>query len=407
VNKIDFRRVGLVAGLFGLLIVYAILWLRMIASRSERTGADFIAFYAAGRVVQADGWSRVYEPELQQRFQEEQVGFALAPGQVLLYNHVPYLLPMLVPLVSQSYVASFVRWVLLLLLLCALGTIVIARLFRQAGWTPAETFWSGAGILTFFPLFVSLMNGQDTAFALLGLCLWLAGLLTRRDRLAGLGLALTMVRPHIAVMLAIPFLFRRQRVLAWFCAGSAMLGLVSIAILGRDGLRGFLDLLLVSAGGEWYGLKEPFMVNLIGLLWRVAPSLGAGTIHWIGWAGYALALGGLCALWWRSRDIGERQIALAVTVAVFFAPHLHYHDLTLLLVALAALMLGLVRGGFLDARRASPAPLAFSLALLLGSLVGILKLNLPYVLIAALLLAVLRPELLTSAGRSVSRKGEP
>ena len=43
------------------------------------------------------------------------------------------------------------------------------------------------------------------------------------------------------------------------------LGLVSLACLGWDGLRGFLDLLLVSAGGEWYGLKEPLMVDLIGL----------------------------------------------------------------------------------------------------------------------------------------------
>jgi len=169
-------------------------------------------------------------------------------------------------------------------------------------------------------------------FYIPGLCLYLAGFLTGRDWLAGVGLALTSIRPQVTVLLAVPFLFRRQKVFGWFCLAGGVLGGISLAAVGEEGLRGFLNLLLVSASGEWYGLKEPLMVNLVGLLWRIAPGLGANLIHWTGWVVYGITLIGLCILWRRTRLITETQIGLAIVLAVFTVPHLHYHDLTLLLV---------------------------------------------------------------------------
>jgi len=391
-KRVDFRRVFVIAGLLTLVIVYAVLWAQMISSSAERTGSDFIVFYTAGRIAQTDGAVHVYEPELQQDVQEAEVGFPLAPGQVLLYNHVPYLIPILTVLISGNYVASFIRWAVLLLALCVAGVCLLAGLLRRAGSGQAEVWVAAAGMLTFFPIFVSLMNGQDTAFTFFGLCLWLVGLLTGRDWLAGLGLALTTIRPHVTVLLAIPFLFRRQKVFGWFCVGAVVLGLISLLLLGFDGMRGFLDLLLVSASGEWYGLKEPVMVNLVGLLWRIAPGLGGEIIRMTGWAVYGLALVGLCVLWARSRDINEKHIGLAATLAVFAAPHLHYHDLTLLLVPLVAAQLVLVRGGFLRAREAGLAPLVVSFMLLFGSLIPALKYNVPYLVMILLILVVWFPE---------------
>ena len=54
-KRIDFRRVFVITGLTVLLIVYSVLWLRMISSRAERTGADFIVFYTAGHIAQTNG----------------------------------------------------------------------------------------------------------------------------------------------------------------------------------------------------------------------------------------------------------------------------------------------------------------------------------------------------------------
>ena len=90
-NRIDIRRVFVVSSLITLVIVYATLWLRMMGSQAERTGADFIGFYTAARITQNEGAGQIYIPELQQRIEQQLVGFELVPGQVLLFNHLPIL----------------------------------------------------------------------------------------------------------------------------------------------------------------------------------------------------------------------------------------------------------------------------------------------------------------------------
>ena len=390
-KRIDFRRVFVITGLTVLVIVYAVLWLRMISSRAERTGADFIVFYTAGHIAQTNGVENVYEPGLQQAVEQTLVGFQLVPGQVLLYNHVPYLIPILTMLISENYVTAFYRWAILLLIIFIAGTVLLARSLYRAGWAKADVWLAEAGILTFFPIFVSLLNGQDTAFLFFGSCLLLVGLCTGKDWLAGLGLALTTIRPQITVLLAIPFLFRRQKVIGWFGLGAGILGGLSLAILGVEGMRGFLNLLLVSASGVWYGLKEPAMVNLIGLLWRFVPGLGGDAIHWIGWVTYGMALIGLCVLWAHSREISEKQLGVVIIVSLFAVPHLHYHDLALLIVALLPGLVIFVRRGLLSARNASLAPLTISFFLLISSLVPQLKFNVPYLVMVLLFLMLCFP----------------
>ncbi len=402
-KRINFRRVFVFAGLTTLVIVYVLLWMRMISSPTERTGADFIVFFTAGRITQTDGAAHVYEPLLQQAVQQAEVGFQLAPGQVLLYNHVPYLIPILRILISGNYVVSFYHWAALLLALCIVGVVLLARVLRQAGWRQAEVWLAAAGMITFFPLFVSLLNGQDTAFTFFGLCLYLFGFLTGKDWLAGIGLALTSIRPQVTVLLAVPFLFRRQKVFGWFCAAAGVLGVLSLVILGVDGMRGFLSLLVVSAGGEWYGLKEPLMVNLVGLLWRVAPGLGDILIHWFGWAVYGSTLIGLCILWGRIRVITEKQIGLAIVLAIFVAPHLHYHDLALLLVALVAALLALVRSGFLYTHQAAIVPLALSVALLFSNFVSALEYNFPYLIMLLLVVVLYTPSVIFHSSKNQNR----
>jgi hypothetical protein len=218
--------------------------------------------------------------------------------------------------------------------------------------------------------------------------------------LAGIGLALTSIRPQVTVLLAVPFLFRRQKVFAWFCAGAFLLGIVSLVSVGFTGLGGFLKLLLVSAGGDAYGLKEPLMVNLVGLLWRVVPGLGGNLIHWIGYVVYAATLIGLCILWARSRVITEVQIGLAVTLTLFAVPHLHYHDLTLLIVPLFASLLLVVRGKFLSEQHVAFVPLALSVAFLFSNFAPILKYNFPYLAMLLFVLIFWLPEFIFRSKRN-------
>lgn len=391
-KRVDFRRVFVIAGLVSLVIVYSVLWVRMITTPAERTGADFIHFYSAGIVAQDWDTARVYDLGLQQSVEQKQVGFVLAPGQVLPFNHVPFLIPVLSVIVNGDYVSSFIRWTVLMLIFYGTGIGIIAWWFYIKKYNTRTILIICAGALTFFPLFVSLVEGQDTAILFLGACLWLVGLLLGRDGLAGSGLALMTVRPQIAVLLAIPLLIKKPKAFGWFCLGVGVLSIFSLIILGVDGVRSFLNILFITARGEWYGTNQSAMVNFIGLLLRLAPGLSVESVRGLGWAVYGLTLIGFCLLCIRGREIDEMHIALTVTLAMFSLPHLHYHDLTLLLVPLFALMLVLVRDGYLHSVNASLVPLAVSLTLLFGSLIPVLHYNLPYFIMALIILLLWIPE---------------
>src|SRR5215207_8524185 len=166
------HRVFVVTGIISLFASYLGLWIRFINDPVERTGSDFIAFYSAGRVAQDKGYSRVYDPLLQQAVQEEQVGFPLVKGQVLLYNHLPFLVPVLRFLVNRDYVHSFYRWVFLLVAFYIVSLILLSKSVPDSDTDPRIVWLTALGGFLFLPLFFSLMNGQDTAILFLGVALW-------------------------------------------------------------------------------------------------------------------------------------------------------------------------------------------------------------------------------------------
>jgi len=122
-------------------------------------------------------------------------------------------------LARLDYVPAFLTWSVLMSILFVLCAIILIRLVPQAqGW---DRWILLLGTALFFPAFFSVINGQDTALLFTGSpqC-GLYGLIQERDRLAGLGLALTLIRPHMGVMLALPFIFRRRKVWWWFVVGA-------------------------------------------------------------------------------------------------------------------------------------------------------------------------------------------
>lgn len=360
----------------------------MITNPEERSGADFIAFYAAGTVAKREGTQSVYDLLNQQAIQQEQVGFQLVSGQVLLYNHVPFLIPILQILVTPDYAASFSRWAFVLLMLYVVGAFSIVSLFIEDSDRKIPRILLGLSILTFFPLFVSILIGQDTAFLFLGASLWTYGLLRKKDWVAGLGLALTIVRPHLALLFALPFLFRRRKVLWGFLAGSIVLGLISFLLLGMEGTRDFIDLLLISAGGDWYGMKEAEMFNLLGSLFRLFPAADASMIRIIGWFIFGIAIVGLCVFWVRHKAGDERYLGIATIIALISVPHLHYHDLTLLLLPIVGILIINLRVGIIQPAHTTIFPLAISLVLLLGMVISPLKFILPYLVMIGLLVVL-------------------
>jgi hypothetical protein len=206
---------------------------------------------------------------------------------------------------------------------------------------------------------------------------WFYGLLTGREWLAGLGLAIVSVRPQVVLVLALPFIFKHRQVFFWFCLGCGGLFLVSWLAVGWEGIISFLNQVLLSAGGSFYGMQQSAMVNLMGLLIRLFPVVNVQIIHWICWAAYIAVLISLCLIWVKNETLDERHFGLAVCLALFFSPHLHYHDLALLVVPISCLMIYLFRNKLVTSQICALFPLVISLFLLLGSLVPGVKNDLP------------------------------
>jgi glycosyl transferase family 87 len=379
--RINSWRGMLFAGAVALLAIYFVWWGRMIADPVARSGADFIAFYSAGRVAQAHGFTSIYEIDQQQKIEQEVVGFPLAEGQVLLYNHMPYLVPLLALVVSDNYVGSFERWVLVLISIYLIGTRFLIQSLFAAEKTELR-FALLIVTLTFSPLFISLWQGQDTAFLYLGVLFWCIGILKKQDWLIAVGLALATVRPHISLALAVPLLFSYQR--AWWRSllVISLLAIFSVMILNVQGTLGFVNLLRISSEGVWFGMKPAAMLNLLGLLLRVVQFPSPGVASWIGWLIYLAGIVLISALWQRSKIMDGRLLGLSILIALVTAPHLHLHDLTLLIFPL--LFVAQDRMVRLSEPRWVMIPLGASLFLLIGILLDVVYYILPYLLFVVL-----------------------
>jgi len=302
------------------LALYLIVWLPFGGS-SDAKRSDFMIYYSAGSVPV----SKLYNIEAQRELQTRVVGSPFpVEGGVMPFNHTPIFVPLLHLLVNDDYAASYLRWTALLWLVAFVCALLI---FRMTG-DVALAFAAGS----FYPLFISVLLGHDTVFLLLG-CLLCAHLLSlRKDLLAGIALSLTTLKPHFAIFLAVPLIVRPKAFFG-FCAASTLLAIYCMLLVGTRGVSDYLTLLRISAGGEVFGMHPLAMFNLLGLMERagVSPDVARP----VAWIIFLLAAISVLVVW--KRNPLNPPFALTMLLAVVTSPHLHAHDLALLLVSFATL----------------------------------------------------------------------
>jgi hypothetical protein len=303
-------------------------------------GRDLLAFVTAGRIADdvRFGPESVYNPEINRRVQQELTGRPIPPGTGLPFIHPPYLLPVQRALAPLDYAEFWLRWSAIMGCLFFAGFLFLDGAFAQAGVSAPLRLMFGAVGVAFSPVVISLVQGQDTALLYLAVAVWLAAFAARRDFLAGLALSLATIRPHIALVLAIPFLFARRRVLAGFATGSVMLLGWFLVQVGPGGLQEYVQVSLGLAGGKESGVELPNWASLVGILDRLLPFSASWFGPVLGWGIWAGMLIGLCALWRRRNRTGGPlllDLGIAVFLSLALAPHMNFHDMALLHVALA------------------------------------------------------------------------
>jgi Glycosyltransferase family 87 len=388
----------LICGFVVLITSYAVLIISYVRIPEKLAGADFLMFYSVGRVARQYGFNQVYNLNLATIAQAQIADIPPGTWQTFLPNHPPFLYPLLGLLAALDYQIAYFGYFLLLVFVAAAGLPVLYRVLRRNNWPIKQAWIMMAGVILFEPLFISILKGQDSAVLLLGGLVWFSGLVMVDDRMAGLGLSLTLIRPQIALLMAIPFLFRQRKVFLWFCGGGLVLGLYSFSLVGWTGTRDFLHLLTLTAVGAGYGLAEAGMFDLVGLVFRLAPVASIDLAHGLGWGVFVVALVSLCFVWGLARSISYRQIALAVALSLLAAPHLHYHDLAILIIPIICLGMAGVSSTRIKIHFVAALPVTISLLLLFAEFWDPLRFTIPYLLMIGLPACVWKVENSDAAG---------
>jgi hypothetical protein len=190
-----------------------------------------------------------------------------------------------------------------------------------------------ASFVSFFPFFLGWLGGQDTVFIVLGLLFWTFGIVDHKDAQAGSGLALASLSPLVTLAFGAPMLAARKKTALWFIFSMISLGVYSLVLVGFEGGKEFIGLMLLSSKGEGFGLNQPAMYNFLGFLLRLLPSSFEGFLRLFSWLSFVTFLVVFGWLWWRwKNDLRLEHIGITVLIGTFLLPHLHIHGLSYLLI---------------------------------------------------------------------------
>lgn len=275
--------------------------------------SDFVYFYVVGRLYESG--QNPYDLDRQCRAQAE-----LRPGDCAGYAHTPILLPLLALLFNDDFQVSYWRWALF-----QIGLLVICVWLL---YLASRNFIASLQCCLFPPVIGGLLIANDTIFILTAILGWAVLMLRKADLWAGIVLALVILKPQLALPLAIPLLFVRPKAFAGFCIGACVLTLYSLLIVGIDGFVGIIEVTRSLARGETFGgVSHSIMFNTTGILARLGIN-----ILWA-WPLFAAGIAGL-SIYLRKHGITLTSMSFAVLIAVVICPHLFAYDLSYLVLPL-------------------------------------------------------------------------
>jgi GT2 family glycosyltransferase len=343
----------------GSFIAWAAIWVNLM--RGTLAGPDFFSFYAAARLYVERGGSAVYDLAQQKQLELQITGQAADRFIVLPYFHPPYYTLLIAPLAALNYQQAYFAMAAFNLLL---GIALIVLLVRSSlSIHGRAAFVASALIAGFFPLFVTVLQGQSDLVVLVPLAAAYAAWARGRHGWAGIFSALALSKPQLLLLIPVLFLARRAwRALAGFAAVVAGLGLVSLIGFGFSAVGSYL-----SSVGAWaFGGKLPtggqlvYTDTAVYSLRNILEALpGGGKVVAFVILVLLLALVAL-SLSWRP-DKPRLDFALAVAASLVLSPHQNVHDLALLVIPGLALA-DLALAGQLRWPRAAAAVLVVAYA---------------------------------------------
>jgi hypothetical protein len=333
-------------------------WFTVVSGNLK--GPDFFSFYSGAKLFVTRGGSAVYDLVLQREIQIQVTSQPPDRFIVLPYFHPPFYTLLIAPLGYLTYRQAYIAMAIFNVILAAALIVLLVRSSLRIQGRAAVV--AVALIAGFFPLFVTILQGQSDLVVLVPLAAAYVAWARGRLGWAGIFTALALSKPQLLLLLPVLFLARRAwRALAGFAVVLLALGAISVAGLGFGPVVDYLKALGAWAiGGSLptngqLAYTDPAVYSLKNIL-QVLPG---GTPTALVILLFLLALAAL-SLSWRP-DKPRLDFALAIAASLVLSPHQNVHDLALLVIPGFALA-DLALAGELRWPRAAAAVLAVSYA---------------------------------------------
>ncbi len=301
-------------------------------------GADFGAFYVAGKIFNSRSPDQIYDASLHHQLYQEQFRDVPSESQLPYVNAPFFILPFTI-LARLPYSWAYFLWIIVSLSLYVAG---FAVLWRTLDGIPRDAWFISLLLaLSFMPFLVECVAGGQTS-AVGFFCLALAISSERRGYhiLSGLAISLCAYKPTL-ILLVVPMLMitRRYKALLGFIAGCGFLALVSLVMVGRQGCLGYINTLLYFTSASTSaasGLRSWKYVD-VNSFFRLL--MGHHTfLRWTMTAAvFLLVLPFLFRVWWQShlarRDEQSFVWALALTWTLVLNLYVGIYDSTLVVLS--------------------------------------------------------------------------
>ena len=228
---------------------------------------DFISYYMAGKILISGKGNEIYNLAFQSQVQQSLLKGYVFEGGVLAYIHPPFQALVFLPFSYLPFVPAYTTWSVFMFALGFLSTSLLSNLPHYQTLRP----WSAQvflGTFSFFPVFISLVQGQDSLI-LLFFITWAFTLLKQdRETLAGIVLACALFKFHLVLIIyAVLFVKKRWRVIKGSIYSGLGLLVLSYVTVGFTGIVDYVKLVFRMANwADKYNFNPLQMRNLRGML---------------------------------------------------------------------------------------------------------------------------------------------
>ena len=292
---------------------------------------DYVAFYAAGKLVAEGRGADLYETEVLAAKEREVMGRPVGGTGSLGFFNPPFVALFFAPFtllpVGEAGVALFL--VNSVLVLGVTGGI--RRMLNIEGPIPSLLFALAA--LSLQSVFWLVAHGQFSMWLFLGFLYFFWFQQQGRPALSGFALTLLLVKPQMAILPALVLLWKKDwRALASFSSVTVLLVVGSIAVSGTSVLWEYPSFALNSTGWEReLGINVERMYGWNGLFATIVAN--HSPVHIMLTASATVATVGLVLWGFSSVQPSSSRFALAcaalVAGAILVNPHVYLQDMVL------------------------------------------------------------------------------